>query len=95
MPKLGAKRGATVIAITENLASPLAQSADVVLPIHVTRETDRFNSQGTSSFAVMNAVADALQAALIEQTGFKNERFALIHPGGAVGERLNRKEEPR
>ena len=27
----------------------------------------------------------------IEETGFKNEQFALIHPGGAVGERLNKK----
>ncbi len=28
---------------------------------------------------------------MIEQTGYKAEQFALIHPGGAVGERLNRK----
>jgi len=34
----------------------------------------------------------ALQAALIEETGYQNEQFAVIHPGGAVGERLNRKE---
>ena len=32
-----------------------------------------------------------LQAALIEVTGYRNEQFALIHPGGAVGERLNRR----
>ena len=33
----------------------------------------------------------ALQAALIEVTGYQEEQFALIHPGGAVGERLNAK----
>ena len=33
----------------------------------------------------------SLQAALIEQTGYQAEQFALIHPGGAVGERLNQK----
>ena len=38
---------------------------------------------------------DALQAALIEETGYRNEQFAVIHPGGAVGERLNRREERR
>ena len=33
----------------------------------------------------------ALQAAVIEETGYQAEQFALIHPGGAVGERLNKK----
>ena len=32
-----------------------------------------------------------VKSALIEETGFKNEQFAVIHPGGAVGERLNKK----
>jgi D-arabinose 5-phosphate isomerase GutQ len=57
----------------------------------VERETDKFNSQGTASFCVTNIIFDALQTALIEETGFRNEQFAVIHPGGAVGERLNRK----
>ncbi len=84
------RKGAWVIAVTEALASPLAERADVVLPMQVDRETDRYNSQGTASFAATNAIFDALQAALIEETGYRNEQFALIHPGGAVGERLNR-----
>lgn len=82
------KKGAFIIAVTENLSSPLALGADVVLPMRVTRETDRYNSQGTTSFVVLCALFDALQSALIEVTGFKNEQFARIHPGGAVGERL-------
>ncbi len=84
------QKGATVIAVTENLESPLAQGADIVLRMHVTQETDRYNSQGTTSFTVLCVLFDALQTALIELTGFQNEQFALIHPGGAVGERLNR-----
>ena len=84
------KKGATVIAVSENMSSPLAEGADIVLPMSVTRETDRFNSQGTTSFTVLSVLFDALQAALIEVTGYQNEQFALIHPGGAVGERLNR-----
>lgn len=85
-------KGVTVITLTENLSSTLAVGADIVLPIAVTRETDKYNSQGTSSFAAMNAVCDALQAALIEETHFEIGRFAVIHPGGAVGERLNRSD---
>ena len=80
----------TVIGVTENLASPLAEMSDIVLPMVVTAETDRYNSQGTSSFTALAAVFDALQTAVIEETGYKNEQFALIHPGGAVGKRLNK-----
>ncbi|HWR23746.1 MAG TPA: SIS domain-containing protein [Feifaniaceae bacterium] len=86
-----AGKGATVIAVTENPASPMAKGADIVLQMRVTRETDRYDSQGTTSFTVLSVLFDALQAALIEFTGFRNEQFAAIHPGGAVGERLNHK----
>ena len=55
------------------------------------RETDKYNSQGTTSTTALCAIFHSLQAALIEETGYKNEQFAVIHPGGAVGERLNRK----
>lgn len=82
------RKNATVIAVTENHASPLAQGADIVLGMRVTRETDPFDSQGTTSFTVLNVLFDALQRALIEATGYQNKQFALIHPGGAVGERL-------
>lgn len=84
-------KGAIIISVTENLSSPLAQGADIVLPMKITKETDKYNSQGTTSFIVTNAIFDALQAALIEETGYRNEQFAVIHPGGAVGERLNKK----
>ena len=80
----------TIIGVTENLASPLAEMSDIVIPMVVTSETDRYNSQGTSSFTALAAVFDALQTAVIEETGYKNEQFALIHPGGAVGKRLNK-----
>ena len=89
MMEIAHRKEAVVIAVTENTDSMLAQGADIVLPMKVRREADRYDSQGTSSFVALSAVFDALQAALIEETGFRNEQFALIHPGGAVGERLN------
>ena len=79
-----------MITVTENADSPLAKSADVVLRQHVNRETDRFNCQGTTSSTSLAVIFHILQTALIEETGFQNEQFALIHPGGAVGERINK-----
>lgn len=82
------KKEATIIAVTENLDSPLALGSDIVIKMYVERESDKYNCQGTSSFVVLSAIFDALQVALLEETDFRNEQFALIHPGGAVGKRL-------
>ena len=84
-------KGVSIITVTENTESPLALSADVVLRQHVNRETDKWNTQGTTSTTALCVIFHALQAALIEETGYRAEQFALIHPGGAVGERLNHK----
>ena len=84
-------KGVKVITVTENLESPLALGADVVLKQHVNRETDKWNAQGTTSTTALCMIFHALQAAVIEETGYRAEQFALIHPGGAVGERLNNK----
>ena len=83
------KKGIKVITITENMESPLARGADVVIKQYVNRETDKYNSQGTTSSTALCMIFHALQTALIEETDYKNEQFALIHPGGAVGARLN------
>ena len=85
------RKNVKVISITENTESPLAKGADAVLKMYVNRETDKYNSQGTTSTTALCAIFHSLQAALIEETGYKNEQFAVIHPGGAVGERLNKK----
>ena len=84
-------KGVKIISVTENMESPLALSADVVIKQHVNRETDKWNAQGTTSTTALCMLFHALQAAVIEQTGYRAEQFALIHPGGAVGERLNNK----
>ena len=84
-------KGVSIISITENTESPLAQAADALLVQHVNRETDKYNAQGTTSTTALCMIAHALQAAPIEVTGYRSEQFALIHPGGAVGERLTGK----
>ena len=82
-----------VIAITENTQSQLATGADVVLVQHVNRESDRYNSQGTTSSTSLAVIFHVLQTAMIEETDWKIASFAVTHPGGAVGKRLNAKEK--
>lgn len=83
-------KGVSIITITENTESQLAKMADVVLKQYVNRETDKHNAQGTTSSTALCMIFHTISTALIEETGYTNDQFALIHPGGAVGERLNK-----
>ncbi|MBR6726524.1 MAG: SIS domain-containing protein [Clostridia bacterium] len=85
------KKGASLIAVTENPDSPLAKAASVVLLMNVGKESDPLGLMATSSYVQTIAIFDALLAALIEETGYTAEQFGLIHPGGAVGEHINGK----
>lgn len=85
-------RGVHTIVVTANPDSPLAKDADVVLHQHVTRETDRYNIQGTTSSTALAVIFHTLQTAICEETGVGEENFAVIHPGGGVGARLNKKD---
>ncbi len=84
------KKGATVIGVTENLDSPIGKHANIVVPMHIEKESDKYNMQATSSYVATIALFDAMICAIMEETDYKQEQFALIHPGGAVGERLNK-----
>lgn len=79
---------AFLIAVTENPDSPLARAADLLLQVKVEREPDPFNMLATASTLAVTAVFDAVCIALMHLTGYTREQFAVIHPGGAVGERL-------
>ncbi len=82
------RRGATLIGVTENLESPLAQAAHIVLPLHILRESDPLDVMATASFVVTIAIFDALLSGIITATGYTAEQFGVIHPAGAVGQRL-------
>ncbi len=84
------KKEAVVIGVTENLDSPIGKHSHIVLPMHIERESDKYNMQATSSYVATIALFDALICAVMEETDYKKSQFALIHPGGAVGERLNK-----
>lgn len=82
------KKKATLVAVTENIGSPLALNADILIPMHIEKEADRLNVMATASFVATIAIFDAIIVAIMEETDYKKEQFALIHPGGAVGELL-------
>ncbi len=83
------KKEAIIIGVTENMSSPIAKHSDIVLPMHIEKESDKYNMQATSSYIATIALFDALICAVMEETNYQKEQFALIHPGGAVGARLN------
>jgi len=84
------KKDVILIGITENQDSTLAKQSQIVVPIKIKRESDKLNVMATSSFIATVAIFDAMLAAIMEVTNYKLDQFALIHPGGAVGNRLNK-----
>ena len=62
--------------------------SDILLPLHITRESDPLGTMATTSNTVVGVLFDAVLAAMIAISGFTSAEFGLIHPGGAVGTRL-------
>lgn len=82
------KRGATVIAITENAQSTLGQSADLVLEAKAPEGVDPFGMVATGSSLFNSALCDVICVALLQLRGYTLEQFGETHPGGAVGKKL-------
>lgn len=80
--------GLTMIAMTGNPDSTLAQAADLVLEVGVKEEACPLGLAPTASTTAALAMGDALAVVLLEQNGFKEEDFASRHPGGVLGRKL-------
>ena len=87
------RMGLPLVAVTGNAASPLARAGDVFLDISVREEACPLGLAPTASTTVTLALGDALAVALLERRGFREEDFALFHPGGALGKKLLLKVE--
>ena len=85
-------KGTYLIGVTEQEDSLIGQEADLCLKIKVEREPCRFNMLATASTMAVVSVFDAICIALMTYTNYTKEQFAVIHPKGAVGERLLKKE---
>lgn len=82
------RMGLPLIAMAGNPTSTLARAGDVFLDISIKEEACPLQLAPTASTTVTLAMGDALAVALLLQRGFKEEDFALYHPGGALGKRL-------
>ena len=82
------RMGLPLIAMSGNPASTLARAGDATLDITVEEEACPLNLAPTSSTTATLAMGDALAVALLLERGFKEEEFALYHPGGSLGRKL-------
>jgi arabinose-5-phosphate isomerase len=80
--------GITLIAMTGNHGSTLSRAADVTLDASVKEEACPLGLSPTASTTAALALGDALAVILLEKKGFKEEDFALRHPGGTLGRKL-------
>ena len=83
-------RGASVIVLTENDCTALAHDADILLLFSSSKEVDNNHILATSSFSAALAILDSIICVLIDMIGFDCKKFALVHPNGAVGSKLNK-----
>ncbi len=80
--------GLKLIVMTGKPDSTLAQSADIVLDVGVKEEACPLGLAPTASTTAAMALGDALAVVLLERKGFKEEDFAIRHPGGILGRKL-------
>lgn len=82
------RMGLPLITMSGNPQSTLGIAGDVHLDISVAEEACPLGLAPTASTTATLAMGDALAVALLSERGFKEEDFALFHPGGALGKKL-------
>jgi arabinose-5-phosphate isomerase len=82
------RSGNRLISLTGNGNSTLARSSDVSIDVRVKEEACPLGLAPTASTTATLAMGDALAVSMMVKRGFKEEDFALLHPGGALGKRL-------
>ena len=80
--------GTTVIAMTGNSNSSLAQFADHILNCGVVQEACPLGLAPTASSTAALSLGDALAMAVLKAKNFRPEEFAIFHPGGSLGRSL-------
>lgn len=80
--------GNTLIGMTANEQSFLAQESDLILLAYVENESCPNGLAPTNSTTAQLVLGDALAICLMELRNFKSEDFAKYHPGGALGKKL-------
>ncbi len=74
--------GARLISMTGNTSSSLAKMSDIILNTGVKREACPMGMVPTASTTAALALGDALAMVLLDKRGFREDDYALYHPGG-------------
>lgn len=82
------RTGIPLISMTGNPESTLSKISDINLNIKISKEACPLNLAPTASTTATLALGDALSMALLIRKGFKEDDFALRHPGGSLGKKL-------
>lgn len=80
--------GSTLIGMSSNKDSFLAQHSDFVFHAYAEKEACPNNLAPTTSTTAQLVLGDALAVALLEMRKFSSNDFAKYHPGGALGKKL-------
>jgi arabinose-5-phosphate isomerase len=80
--------GLKMIIMTGKPDSTLGKAGDVVLNVAVKEEACPLGLAPTASTTAALAMGDALAVVLLEQKGFREQDFAMRHPGGILGKKL-------
>jgi arabinose-5-phosphate isomerase len=80
--------GLTLIALVGDSTSTLARQCDVAIDVSVAKEACPLALAPTASTTAALAMGDALAVVLLEQRGFTEADFVLLHPAGSLGRRL-------
>jgi arabinose-5-phosphate isomerase len=80
--------GLALIALVGDSASTLARQSDVTIDVGVAKEACPLALAPTASTTAALAMGDAMAVVLLEQRGFTEADFALLHPAGSLGRRL-------
>lgn len=80
--------GIPMIGIASRIDSHVITRADIGICLPNVREACPANIAPTTSTTVQLALCDALAMAVMDMRGFGQDGMRLLHPGGAIGQRL-------
>lgn len=86
----GVRHHIPILALTGNKDSTISKLANVSLTLEDVEEACPMGLAPTTSTTLMMAIGDALAVVLLTWRGFTNKDFKKFHPGGKLGQQLQK-----
>jgi len=77
-----------IISLTGNTKSRVAKASDVTIDVGVPQQFEPLGLVPMTSTTTALAMGNALATIVLQMKNFKEEDYAILHPGGAIGKRL-------